>query len=198
MNRIISRRIGGFTLFALLLVGGYGCSKEGANEKGNDSKVAKSLEIVDKDLPEESYGTIANGVYTATGGALQITVPNDWTVSEEDATVLVAGNEKDIKDCVSVQYAEKYENFKNYKQADFEEHYNSIFDNFTMDKFEYTKIADLDAIYMEYSFSKDDSDVKVYYYMIDGDYSYMISFNDISGELKDEISACMDSIELCK
>lgn len=175
-----------------------GCGKEESVKKQQAGKATAAATIKELSLPEESYGTIADGVYTATGGALQMTVPDDWSVSKENATVLIAGEEGKTKDCVSVQCGQKDENFSNYKKKDFEEYFSSIFDNCNVRKFSHTTVAGLPAIYIEYVCSKDDSDVVGYEYMVDGNYTYTISFTDVSGELKKEVDSVVESVVFCK
>ena len=182
-------------LFALLLTSVYGCGDAKEEEKQVESPVPTMEQRI---LPEDSFGTIENGVYTATAGALQMTVPENWTVSEADKTILVAGKEEDSKDCVSVQLSEPDQKFESYKKEDFEEYYNTIFDNFSITDFQRVQVAGLDAIYLEYKFSKDDADIRGYQYMINGTYTYMLGFTDVSGEMKKDIPAIIESIEICK
>lgn len=176
------------------------CACGGSNEEKSKgtatSEPKKQIETVN--IPEEKYATLENGVYTSTGGAVQITVPENWTISDEDAKVLVAGKEEETKDCVTVQYTEKDAHFSEYKIEDFENYYNSIFDNYKAISLEETKIADLDAVCLEYTFSTDTADVTGYEYFIDGNYTYMIGFIDVSGELKEQIEDILATVTICK
>lgn len=180
----------------LCFAGVCGCNEDA--EEVAEQTAAPVETVKERMIPEESYGTIENGVYTATAGALQMQVPTDWSVSEEDHTILVAGKEEESKDCVSVQLSEPDAKFDQYVKEDFEEHYNTVFDNFNMTDFKRIEVAGLDAIYMEYKFSKDDADIIGYQYMIDGTYTYMLGFTDVSGEMKEVIPSIVESIEICK
>ena len=187
---------------SMILLGGIslcGCNqKSESNTKKENITATSATTIKEISLPVDSYGTIKDGVYTSTGGAIQITVPDNWNVSEENITVLVAGKEGETKDCVSIQFSEKDEKFKDYKKEDFSTYYDQHLDNFNLLKFEHTTVAGLDALYLEYTFSQDDSDIEGYQYIIDGNYSYTIAFTDVSGKLKDEIQAVLDSMVICK
>ena len=189
-------------LTSMVLLAGIsicGCSqKSETNTKKENITATATPGIKVISLPEDSYGTIKDGVYTSTGGAVQITVPDSWNVSEENATVLVAGKEEETKDCVSIQFSGKDEKFKDYKKEDFSTYYDQHLDNFNLVKFEYTTVAGLDALYLEYTFSQDDSDIDGYQYIIDGNYSYTIAFTDVSGKLKDEMQGILDSMVICK
>ncbi|MCI8408834.1 MAG: hypothetical protein HFJ09_06130 [Lachnospiraceae bacterium] len=190
---------------AIFIIGMAGCGNNKRENKdletfNNTNSLKKETEkniVEKKDLPQDSYGTIKNGIYTATQGALQMTVPDTWNVSKEDATILVAGKE-DSKDCVIIHVTEKDQKFKNYKQKDFEEAYNKLFDNLEFEEFKQTKVGNLEAIYMKYTCSKDSMDIVEYQYMLNGENTYLISFTDVSGELEKEIEKCMDSIVICK
>lgn len=189
--------ITGIILLAGVSLSGCSQKAEKKTEKENITvTVAPTINVVS--LPEDSYGTIKGGVYTSTGGAIQINVPDSWNVSKENATVLVAGKEEETKDCVSIQFSEKDEKFKDYKKEDFATYYDQHLDNFNLVKFEYTTVAGLDALYLEYTFSQDDSDITGYQYIIDGNYSYTIVFTDVSGELKDDMQGILDSMVICK
>lgn len=201
----VTKKINIAVFAVIFLIGMNGCGNDKTENKEMDSsdaitstKEPKSNIIDKKELPEESYGTIKDGVYTATGGALQMSVPETWQVSEKNTTILVAGNEEDTKDCVTIHVAEKDDGFKKYKQEDFEEAYNKLFDNLEFEEFEQTQIGNLDAIYMKYSCSKDSTDLTEHQYMLNGDSTYLISFTDVSGELEKEIENCMDSVVICK
>lgn len=196
----ITKKINIMVLTVILFVGLTACGKEETDTSDTitSTKEPEKNIIEKKKLSEESYGTIKDGIYTATGGAMQMSVPDTWEVSEEDATILVAGKEEDTKDCVIIHIAEKDNEFKNYKQEDFEEAYNILFDNLEFEEFKQTKFANLEAIYMKYSCSKDNTDITEYQYMLNGDSTYLISFTDVSGELEKEIKTCMDSIVICK
>lgn len=172
---------------------------------GSDGKTAKDTaansptkQEAIAEIPEELHATLKDGVYTSTGGAIQITVPEEWTISEEDATVLVAGKKEDTKDCVTVQYTAKDEHFSEYTLEDFETYYNSILDNYKAVSLEKTKIADLDAVCLEYTFSTEAADVTGYEYFMDGNHTYMIGFIDVSGELKEQIADILDTVIICK
>lgn len=176
-----------------------GCSQKAETKTEKENVIvtaAPTINVVS--LPEDSYGTIKDGVYTSTGGAVRINVPDSWNVSKENATVLVAGKEEETKDCVSIQFSEKDEKFKDYKKEDFATYYDQHLDNFNLVKFEYTTVAGLDALYLEYTFSQDDSDITGYQYIIDGNYSYTIVFTDVSGKLKDDMQEILDSMVICK
>ena len=170
---------------------------DGKTEKETATKAHKQQEVK-VEIPEELHATLKDGVYTSTGGAIQITVPKEWTISEEDATVLVAGKKEDTKDCVTVQYTAKDEHFSEYTVEDFETYYNSILDNYKAVSLEKTKIADLDAVCLEYTFSTEAADVTGYEYFMDGNDTYMIGFIDVSGELKDQIADILDTVTICK
>lgn len=185
--------IAGISLVLALAVCGCTMSKKDAAQKpAQTEKVQLTSEL--ESLPEESYLTLKNGVYTATGGALQMTVPKDFRISEEDATILVAG--KDTKDFVSVQVAPKDTNFSSYDKDSFDTYYNRIFDNYQARKYTKTTIQGLPAACLEYTFSKDDSDITAYEYIMDGDCIYLICFTDVSGALKEEIPDILDSIKI--
>lgn len=176
-----------------------GCNhKSESNTKKENITTTSATTIKEISLPVDSYGTIKDGVYTSTGGAMQITVPDSWNVSEENTTVLVAGKEEETKDCVSIQFSEKDEKFKKYQKEDFSIYYDQYLDNFNLVKFEYTTVKGLDALYLEYTFSRDDSDITGYQYIIDGNYSYTIAFTNVSGKLKDKIQGILDSMVICK
>lgn len=176
------------------------CACGGSDVRTAEKNVTKTSEqqIATTEIPEEIYATLKDGVYTSTGGAIQITVPKDWTISEDDATVLVAGKEEDTKDCVTVQYTAKDEHFAEYTVKDFENYYNSILDNYKAVSLEKTKIADLDAVCLEYTFSTETADVTGYEYFLDGNDTYMIGFIDVSGELKEQIEDILDTVTICK
>lgn len=189
----------GFTLGLVLFLGLAISACNNSEEKKTEKvKVTPTPAIQEISLPEDTYATLKDGVYTATGGALQLKVPQEWSLSKEDATIIVAGDSEDTKDFISVQISEKDTEFKDYKKKDFEEYYNQIFDNFNLDTFEYTTVAGLDAIQLEYRLSKDDSDITEYQYMINGTYCYIINFADVSGELKDKIPEILESVVICK
>lgn len=199
------RKINIAVLAVMFFIGMTGCgNSKGENKKEENFKeitVNQESEknIVKKmELPENSFGTITNGIYTATQGALQMAVPDTWNVSKEDAAILVAGKEEETKDCVIIHVAEKDDKFKEYKQKDFEEAYNQMFDNLEFEEFKQTKIGNLEAIYMKYTCSKDSMDIVEYQYMLNGENTYLISFTDVSGKLGKEIDKCMDSIVICK
>lgn len=200
------RRINFAVLTATIFIGITGCGNDKLeNKEMESSKTLKTVnkksekDIVDKkELPEESYGTINDNIYTATGGALQMSIPDTWRVSDEDATILIAGKEEDTKDCVTIHVAEKDNNFHSYHQEDFENVYNQMFDNLEFEEFKQIKFANLEAIYMKYSCSKDSTDLIEHQYMFNGDYTYLISFTDVSGKLEKEIQTCMDSVVICK
>lgn len=179
------------TIFAL-----EGCKGQKETAKKTEDKPNATIQVMD--LPEESYLTLEDGVYTATGGALQLSVPEGWIVSEEDPTLLLPGEGEEIKDFVSVQVADKEESFSKYTKESFEEYYNSIFDNYKAVNFTETTVQGLPAYCLEYEFSKDDSDITGYEYLIDGNYTYMIGFTDVSGELKQEMQNILESIVICK
>ena len=119
-------------LTSMVLLAGIsicGCSqKSETNTKKENITATATPGIKVISLPEDSYGTIKDGVYTSTGGAVQITVPDSWNVSEENATVLVAGKEEETKDCVSIQFSGKDEKFKDYKKEDFSTYYDQHLD----------------------------------------------------------------------
>lgn len=198
------RKINIAVLAVMFFIGIAGCgNSKGKNKEETFNKNLANQEteknIVKKmELPEDSFGTITNGIYTATQGALQMVVPDTWNVSKEDAAILVAGKEEETKDCVIIHVAEKDDKFKEYKQKDFEEAYNQMFDNLEFEEFKQTKIGNLEAIYMKYTCSKDSMDIVEYQYMLNGESTYLISFTDVSGELEKEIDKCMDSIVICK
>lgn len=187
---------------SMLLLAGIslcGCNHKSESDTKKENITATSATTIKEiSLPVDSYGTIKDGVYTSTGGAIQINVPDSWNVSKENATVLVAGKEEETKDCVSIQFSEKDEKFKDYKKEDFATYYDQHLDNFNLVKFEYTTVAGLDALYLEYTFSQDDSDITGYQYIIDGNYSYTIVFTDVSGKLKDDMQKILDSMVICK
>lgn len=187
------------SMILLVGIGVCGCNQKAEKNttKENVSDIA-TPEIKAVSLPEASYGTIKDGVYTSTGGAMQITVPDSWNVSKENPTILVAGKEDETKDCVSIQFSEKDDKFKSYQEEEFSMYYSQHLDNFNLVKFEYTKVAGLDALYLEYTFSQDDSDIDGYQYIIDGNYSYTIVFTDVSGKLKDEVQGTLESMVICK
>lgn len=190
-------------LLVMLMIGMTGCGNSKKEPEVQNTAITATEEPVNqmvdkKELPEESHGTINEGVYTATQGALQMKVPENWRVSKEDATILIAGKEEDTKDCVTIHVAEKDSGFGDYKQEDFEKAYNGLFDNLEFEEFQQTKVGNLDAIYMKYTCSKDSTDITEYQYMLDGEQSYLISFTDVSGELAKEIEACMESIVICR
>lgn len=192
-----------FAVMFFIGITGCGNSKGGNKEAETFNKNLSNQEtekniVEKKTLSKESYGTIKNGIYTATQGALQMAVPDTWNVSKEDAAILVAGKEEETKDCVIIHVAEKDDKFKKYKQKDFEEAYNQMFDNIEFEEFKHTKVGNLDAIYMKYTCSKDNMDIVEYQYMLNGENTYLISFTDVSGELEKEIEKCMDSIVICK
>lgn len=182
----------------LLMIGLSGCASEKFEEQKAEPTATPTATIQVKELPEESYLTIEDQVYTATGGALQITVPEDWRVNQEDKTIVLAGKEKDTKDFVSVQVWEKEPKFEEYTEKHFEEYYNSIFDNYQVVDFTKTTVQGLPAFCLQYTFSKDDTDITAYEYMIDGNATYSIVFTDVSGNLKDEIEGILDSVVICK
>lgn len=174
------------------------CGGSDGEKSKKTTTEAPKQQINTVELPEDSYTTLEKGVYTSTGGAIQLTVPEDWTISKDDATVLVAGKEEDTKDCVTVQYTEKDVRFSEYKVEDFDTYYNSILDNYKAVSLEKTKVADLDAVCLEYTFSTETADVTGYEYFIDGNYTYMIGFIDVSGELKEQIEDILANVTICK
>lgn len=186
---------GAAILMAVILCACGGSDGGKSRESATDAPEQQAETV---EVSEESYATLEKGVYTSTGGALQITVPEDWTISGDDATVLVAGQEEDTKDCVTVQYTEKDAHFSKYTVEDFETYYNSILDNYKAVSLEKTKIADLDAVCLEYTFSTETADVTGYEYFIDGDHTYMIGFIDVSGELKEQIPGILDTVTVCE
>lgn len=193
-------------LVLILFIGMTGCENDKEKNTKTETPAATTSAtgepdkniIEKKKLPENSYGTIKDGVYTATQGALQMSVPNTWGVSEEDATILVAGTEEDTKDCVTIHVTEKDNQFNYYKQEDFEKAYEELFDNLEFEEFQHTKIGNLNAIYIKYVCSKDNTDIVQYQYMLDGESTYLIGFTDVSGELEKEIQTCMDSLVICR
>ncbi|MBQ5561709.1 MAG: hypothetical protein IIT46_18305 [Lachnospiraceae bacterium] len=194
MNKSVKRVTGVITLCTVLLTG---CNSKNETIK---TTVAPSptatIEVVE--LGEDTYTTLKDGVYTSTGGAVQVTVPKNWTVSKDSPMVLVAGKEEETKDCLSVTYSAKDSKFSVYKQEDFEEYYNQNFDNYKAVSFEKTTVAGLEAWCLTYTFSTDRDDVTGYEYFIDGNYSYVLSFIDVSGKLKDQIPEIIDSVKICK
>lgn len=183
-------------MIAVFALEGCGGQKDTDTANKTEEKTVATIQVVD--LPEESYLTLKDGVYTATGGALQLSVPEGWVVSEEDPTLLLPGKEDETKDFVSVQVADKEEDFSKYTKESFEQYYNSIFDNYKAVSFTETTVEGLPAYCLQYEFSKDDSDITGYEYLIDGNYTYMIGFTDVSGTLKEEMDNILDSVIICK
>ena len=187
-------------LLALVIsLSGCGGEKKTADNKKTNTEVTAGEESENgnkKALPADTYATLQDGVYTATGGALQFKVGDDWSISEEDATVLVYGDPKNSKDCLSVQYTEKDEDFSNYSLEDFEKYYGSIFDNYQGVSYEKSKVAGLDAGCLEYTFSTDMADVTAYQYFIDGEDTYLLTFMDVSGNLEDQVATILESVEI--
>ena len=107
------KRILAGMIFALTITVN-GCQSNQSAKKTAETTASPIPTVAVVDLPEDSYTTLKDNVYTATGGALQVTVPEDWTISDEDATVLVAGKEEDTKDCLTVQISQKDSKFSEY------------------------------------------------------------------------------------
>lgn len=188
-------------LALVIAISGCGGGKKEADSNKTDVEATADTGAENghkKVLAENTYATLQDGLYTATGGALQFTVGDDWSISEEDATVLVYGDPKKSKDCLSVQYTDKDEEFANYSLEDFEKYYGSIFDNYQGVSYEKSKVAGLDAGCLEYTFSTDVADVTAYQYFIDGEDTYLLTFMDVSGKLKDQVATILESVEIPK
>ena len=186
-------------LALVIAISGCGGGKKAADSKKTDVEATANIETENDDkkvLADNTYATLQDGVYTATGGALQFKVSDDWSLSEEDATVLVYGDPKNSKDCLAVQYTDKDEEFANYSLEDFDKYYGSIFDNYQGVSYEKAKVAGLNAGCLEYTFSTDVADVTAYQYFIDGEDTYLLTFMDVSGKLKDQVATVLESVEI--
>ena len=185
-----------------LMTGFLLCACGGKTESPNNTTAPvtetpkATVEVVE--LPESSYTTLKDGVYTSIDGVLQVTVPEHWSVSKEDAKVLLAGTEEDTKDCLTVLYSDKEEGFADYEVSDFEKHYSQSLDNYVATSYTRTTVAGQEAGCLEYTFSTETADVTGYEYFIDGNYTYILSFIDVTGELKDQIPDILESVKLCK
>lgn len=175
-----------------------GCQSNQSAKKTAETTASPIPTVAVVDLPEDSYTTLKDNVYTATGGALQVTVPEDWTISDEDATVLVAGKEEDTKDCLTVQISQKDSKFSEYTVEDFEKIYSKTLNNYEAESYEKTTVGGLEAGCLTYSFSTDAEDVQGYEYFIDGNYTYVLNFTDVSGNLKDKIPEILKQVKICK
>ena len=172
-----------------------GCQYKGVK---NEKKEAVVTSIQPIDLPEESYLTLKNGVYTATGGAVQITVSDDWKINEDDSSILECKAKDREKDFISVNVTAKDLAFADCSKKSFEAYYNKIFDNYKTVQYKRTTVQGLPAIYFCYSYSKDSTDVIAYQYLIDGSMTYMICFTDASGKLVEEKNAMLEKLHICK
>ena len=148
------KRILAGMIFALTITVN-GCQSNQSARKTAETTASPIPTITVVDLPEDSYTTLKDNVYTATGGALQVTVPEDWTISDEDATVLVAGKEEDTKDCLTVQISQKDSKFSEYTVEDFEKIYSKTLNNYEAESYEKTTVGGLEAGCLTYSFSTD-------------------------------------------
>ena len=191
------KRILAGMIFALTITVN-GCQSNQDAKKTAETTASPIPTVAVVDLPEDSYTTLKDNVYTATGGALQVTVPEDWTISDEDATVLVAGKEEDTKDCLTVQISQKDSKFSEYTVEDFEKIYSKTLNNYEAESYEKTTVGGLEAGCLAYSFSTDTEDVQGYEYFIDGNYTYVLNFTDVSGNLKDKIPEILKQVKICK
>lgn len=191
------KRILAGMIFALTITVN-GCQSNQSAKKTAETTASPLPTVAVVDLPEDSYTTLKDNVYTATGGALQVTVPEDWTISDEDATVLVAGKEEDTKDCLTVQISQKDNKFSEYTVEDFEKIYSKTLNNYEAESYEKTTVGGLEAGCLTYSFSTDTEDVQGYEYFIDGNYTYVLNFTDVSGNLKDKIPEILKQVKICK
>lgn len=191
------KRILAGMIFALTITVN-GCQSNQSAKKTAETTASPIPTVAVVDLPEDSYTTLKDNVYTATGGALQVTVPEDWTISDEDATVLVAGKEEDTKDCLTVQISQKDSKFSEYTVEDFEKIYSKTLNNYEAESYEKTTVGGLEAGCLAYSFSTDTEDVQGYEYFIDGNYTYVLNFTDVSGNLKDKIPEILKQVKICK
>lgn len=171
------------------------CGEEKEEPKATP-KPTEAIQLID--IPEEDYTTLKNGVYTSTNGAVQVKVPESWKLSKDSAMVLVAGKEEDTKDCLTVEVTKKDDKFEAYTTKDFQDTYDQLLDNYKAVSYEDTKVAGLPAKCLTYTFSTDNADVTGYEYFVDGNYTYILSFIDVSGKLKDQIPGIIEETTICK
>lgn len=177
-------------LLSLLLILTFAISLVacGNKEKGEDSSFK---------FTKEEQGTIKENKYITTDGNLVMDVPENWILQEvSGTTVITSPDYPTTTDNITVLVSDDTSGFGDLTKESFESYYASIFSDFKMDSFEEIEVDGEKAISLSYTMSTNGVAMTQYQYLIKGDSLSTITFTDVSGEFKDSVKTCVDSIDL--
>lgn len=195
---------------ASLLLAATGCNKaiENKNLKSTVSQSAIAATVksategaVDGKVIDKSvYNTVTEGIYTSSNGEMQIKIPKGWKAVENNgSTLIVPEDEESIADNIHVQVTDKDDKFASYTQETFEKSFEEKFGKVTFEDFENMTLLNLPAIKMVYSITQDDVEAVEYQYMIDGNYTFIITYTNVNDLLsEEELKDCLNSIVILK
>lgn len=203
---------------AALVIGVTGCSnKENIQQESTSAVTASTVTTsaitenavkvteaastaTTKAVDEKMYNTITDGVYTSENGEIQMQVPKEWKIIENDENTLIIPDKGDaIADNLHVQIAEKDENFSSYTKETFQKSFEKKFGEISFEQFEKTAIKGVPAIKIVYKITQDNVETTEYQYMLDGNQTIIITYTNVNDLLsEEELETYIDSIQILK
>ncbi len=154
-------------------------------------------------VSEEDFGSIQNNMYISERGEFRMTVPSGWKLAEQsdetDTVMIVPAGYPEEPDYISVVVSGKDETFEDYSREMFEELYSFLFPNTVILEFSKITVAGLPAVRLVYLVPYEEIYLKQYQYMIDGDYTFSVTFTEVGEtDLSDMAARCVENFTVLR